>query len=86
MRCGGLGIRSAVQLTRFAFLASAAAACSDLIDCIILSHLRGTHVPNLSYANALWSHGHDMSPPEVQRTWDSIKVLVTAESLLGECL
>ena len=69
-----------------AFLASAA-ACSDLIHNIIPSHLQGTLVPNVSDARALWTHGYDMTPPEgtaqqVQRSWDSIKVSVTAERFL----
>ena len=86
VRCGGLGIRSAVQLAPSAFLASAA-ACSDMIHNIIPSHLQGTPVPNVSDAKALWTHGHDMPPPEanaqqVQRSWDSIKVTLTAERLL----
>ena len=43
VRCGGLAIRSAVQLAPSAFLASAA-ACSDLAHQIVPAHLQDNPV------------------------------------------
>ena len=87
VRCGGLGIRSTVQLAPSAFLASAA-ACLDLVYHILPSHLEGTPIPSLSEAKVQWSGDHDLSPPEgtaqrLQRAWDALKVSVTAERLLA---
>ena len=87
VKCGGLGIRSAVQLAPSAFLASAAGS-SDLVHQILPSHLQGTHIPSLDAAATLWSLGHDQPPPEGslshrQHSWDSIIVSVVAENLLN---
>ena len=87
VRCGGLGIRSAVQLAPSSFLVSAAASL-DLVHRIVPSHLHGIPLPYLPDAMAQWSDGHDdLSPPEgtarrSQRVWDTLKVSVTAERLL----
>ena len=83
---GGLGIRSAVQLAPSAFLASAA-ACSDLIQLVVPSHLLGIPPPGLSDAKALWSYGHNLSAPEgvaqrAQKSWDTVRVSVVSEALL----
>ena len=62
VRCGGLGIRSAVKLAPSAFLASAA-ACSDLIHQIVSSYLQNSPILHWSDALAKWSFRHDLSLP-----------------------
>ena len=88
----GLGIRSMVQLVPSAFLASAAAT-SNLVHCIILSHLQGSPVPNIDDAKVLWSEGHAWSrsillrmQPNTNRkhAWVTPKATALAKSLLHE--
>ena len=62
VRCGGLGIRSIVQLAPSAFLVSAA-ACSDFVHQIVPAHFQDTPVLHQFDALVKWSHGHDLSPP-----------------------
>ena len=86
VKFGGLGIRSAVLLAPSAFLASAAAAY-DLVHLIIPPHFRSFSIPSVDDARALWSQGHDLSPPEGtvqqhQKAWDTIKVMGIADHLL----
>ena len=63
VKFGRLGIRSAVLLAPSAFLASVAAAY-DLVHLIIPPHFRSFSIPSMDDARALWSQGHDLSPPE----------------------
>ena len=51
IRCGGLGIRSAVQLAPSALLASAA-ACHNLVHRIVPTYLQGLLLPHRSEARA----------------------------------
>lgn len=83
---GELGIRSAVQLSPSAFLASAA-ACTDVVHHIIPSHLQSFPLLHFLDAKAFWSDGHDLSPPEgtaqhTQKAWDTLKMSATTEGLL----
>lgn len=86
VNCGGLGIRSAVQLAPSAYLASAAAS-SDLIHQILPPRLQSLPVPNLDDALAIWSEGHGHDPPSgsaasKQKNWDAYKVSSSVDSLL----
>ena len=83
VKYGGLGFRSAVQLAPSAFMA----ASSDLARHIVPSHLQSLPLPYTDEAVALWSQGHEQSPPVGsaafrQKSWDAHKVLVSADSLL----
>ena len=85
VRCGSLGIRSAVQLAPFAFLASAA-ACSVVVHQIAPVHLQDSPIQRQSNALTKWSHGHHLSPPDgiaqqTQRGLDTLKVSVTVNTL-----
>ena len=87
VKYGGLGFRSAVQLAPSAFLASAAAS-SDLARHILPSHLQSLPLPYTDEAVALWSQGHEQTPPVGsaafrQKSWDAHKVLASADSLLN---
>ena len=82
VRCGGLGIRSVVQLAPSSFLASAA-AWSNLVYQIFTAHFLDTPIPHPPNDLAKWSYGHGLSPPhgtaqQQQRAWDTLKVSVTA--------
>ena len=86
VRLGGLGIRRAVQLAPSAYLASTAAS-SDLVRRIVPPHLHDAPLSNQGEAEACWSKGHSLPPPEGearlhQRSWDSIVVASVADSLL----
>ena len=77
---------SVVQLAPSTFLASAASS-SKLAHHILPVHLHSARLPNFDDAVALWSQGHDQPPPEGvasfhQKSWDSIKVPVSAEAML----
>ena len=84
VKCGGLGIRSLVQLAPSAFLASVYSIIpsdpSDSIHKYFLSEI--------SNAREHWSHGHDKSPlddedtKKLQKKWYSLKASGMAESLL----
>ena len=72
---GGLGIRSAVQLTPSAFQASAA-ACSDLIHQIHPERLSGVQCTFQDDALDMWSQSHEASfPDEIESfqpiSWDT---------------
>ena len=80
---GGLGIKSAVQLTPSAFLASAAATC-DLVQEILPSTPPTPHEVD---ALSSWSCGHDNPPPIgtaacVQKAWDACVLSSCVDSLL----
>ena len=62
VKFGGLGIRSAVQLSSSAFLTSTAAS-SDLVHQILPFRLHAAPSPYLADAEAEWSHDHDQLPP-----------------------
>ena len=91
VRCGGLGIRSLVQLAPSAFLASVA-SCSHLVHSIIPSDpsdsIHKSLLSEISDAREHWSHGHDKSPldnedtKKLQKKWYSLKASGMAESLL----
>ena len=88
VKFGGLGIRSAVQLSSSAYLASTAAS-SDLVHQILPSRLHAAPSPYLADAEAEWSHDHDQPPLTApashrQKSWDLCKVMASSESLL-EC-
>ena len=90
MKMGGLGIRSMVQLVPSVFLASATAT-SNLVHCIILSHLQGSPVLNIDDAKVLWSEGYNHAPPEdtakhQQKVLDVSKATALAKSLLESAL
>ena len=79
VKYGGLGFRSAVQL--------APSASSDLACHILPSHLQSLPLPYTDEAVALWSQGHEQTPPAGsaafrQKSWDAHKVLASADSLL----
>ena len=83
---GGLGVRRAAQLAPSAFLASAA-GCSELVNQILPSHLRGTPDPVPDQALSAWQQGHDETPPpgsvsHRQKAWDSPVISATYDSLL----
>ena len=87
VKYGGLGFRSAVQLAPSAFMASAAAS-SDLARHILPSHLQSRPLPYTDEAVALWSQGHVQTPRAGsaafrQKSWDTHKVLASADSLLN---
>ena len=78
VKFGGLGIRSAVQLSSSSFLASTAAS-SDLVHQILPSRLHAAPSPYLADAEAEWSYDHDQPPPTAptshrQKSWDLCKV------------
>ena len=89
IRHGGLGIRSAVQLASSTFLASAA-ACADLISCILPSFLKNTPVAFQEAALTQWSSGLiNPSPPSgaeayQQRAWDLPYIIQCRDSLLQD--
>ena len=76
---GGLGVRSAVQLSSLAFLASSTTS-SDLINQILLPRLQAVVPPLVAEAEAEWSSGHDQTPP--QKSLDSCKVVATVNALM----
>ena len=86
VRCGGLGIQSAVHLAPSAFLVSATGSV-DLAHHILPPHFQHTPLSHVSEALDLWGHDLDQPPPEGssthrQGTWDSYKVSATSEALL----
>lgn len=83
---GGLGIRSASQLAPSAFLASAASS-SELTRQILPPGLQEAPCPSHGVALALWSSGHDESPPSapasfLQRSWDALRVSLAYRNIL----
>ena len=56
VNCGGLGIRSAVQLAPSAFLASAAA--SELAHMILPTNMQPTQLSYVDEALVIWSQGY----------------------------
>ena len=86
VKFGGLGIRSAVQLSSSAFLASTAASL-DLVHQILPSRLHVAPSPYLADAEAEWSCDHNQPPPTApashrQKSWDLCKVMASSQSLL----
>ena len=84
---GGLGVRSAAQLSTSAFLASTAAS-STLVHQILPPRLLDSPLLHVTEAKSLWSLGHDQPPPIApashhQRSWDSCKVQATFDTLLA---
>ena len=86
---GGLGVRSAVQLASSTFLSSAA-ACTDLISCILPPFLK--HMPVAFHEAALeqWSSGLvNPSPPSgteasQQKAWVSPYISQCVDTLLRD--
>ena len=64
VKLGGLGVRSAVQLTPSAFLASAAAS-SDLVRHIVPPTLLSSPILFVEEAERQWSVGDSVSPGSV---------------------
>ena len=67
---------------------ASAAASSDLARHILPSHLQSLPLPYTDEAVALWSQGHVQTPPAgsaafQQKSWDTHKVLASADSLLN---
>ena len=86
VKFGGLGIRSAVQLSSSAFLASTAASL-DLVHQILPSRLHVAPSHYLADAEADWSCDHNQPPPTApashrQKSWDLCKVMASSQSLL----
>ena len=82
---GGIGVR-ATQLAPSAYLASAA-GCSELIQLILPSNLRGLTDPNFTTGVEVWSRGSSAGPPcppllTHQHARDSVLVKTDYESLL----
>ena len=61
VNCGGLGIRSAVQLAPSAFLASAAAS-SELAHMILPTNMQPTQLSYVDEALVIWSQGYQEQP------------------------
>ena len=90
IRCGGLGISSAVQLAPSAFLASAA-ACHDLVHRIIPTYLQDLLLPHRSEALAEWASIPNLVPPggaeqKSQRAWDAPRVMATIDDQLNNAV
>ena len=91
VRSGRLGIRSSVQLARFAFLALAAVN-SDLTHHILPLRFQLTELPYIAEATNVWSMGLDLHPPlsgtafHRQKAWDALKVSAMANALLKQAL
>ena len=86
VKCGGLGIRSAVQLAPSAFLASAAGT-SDLIRQILPPRFTGIPYSETEEALSCWSQGHSEDPPSSdaahqQKAWDTPRVHAQVDALL----
>ena len=86
MHLRGLGVRRAVQLAPFAYLASTA-GCSNLVQQIILTSTTSPPDVNIQCATHLWSQGHSEQPPSFpssthQRLWDAPRVVFTYDNLL----
>ena len=56
VRSSGLGIRRAMQVAPSAYLGSPGAS-TDLVHCIVPTHLRDVSLPNCDEAEAQWSKG-----------------------------
>ena len=89
VKFGGLGIRSAVQLSSSSFLASTAASL-DLVHQILPSRLHVAPSPYLADAEAEWSCDHNQPPPTApashrQKSWDLCKVMASSHQSLLEC-
>ena len=75
VKCGGLGIRSTVQLAPSAFLASAAGT-SDLVHQILPPRFTGIPYSRREDTLSCWSLGHSEDPPSgdaayQQKAWDT---------------
>ena len=86
VKAGGLGISKATQLAPSAYLASAA-GCSELIQLILPSKLRGLTDPYLATGVEVWRQGSSADRPypsqlTQQHAWDSVLVETDYESLL----
>ena len=86
VKAGGIGIRRATQLAPSAYLASAA-GCSELIQLILLSKLRGLTDPYFATGVEVWRQGSSADSPcpsqlTQQHAWDSVLVETDYESLL----
>ena len=86
VKAGGIGIRRATQLAPSAYLASAA-GCSELIQLILPSKLRGLTDPYFATGVEVWRQGSSADPPcpsqlTQQHAWDSVLVETDYESLL----
>ena len=86
VNCGGLGIRSAVQLAPSAFLASAAAS-SELAHMILPANMQPPQLCYVDEALAIWSQGCQELPPNGiaahhQKLWDSLRLSSMADTLL----
>ena len=76
-----------LQLAPSAFLASTDAS-TDLVHCIVLTHLRDVPLPNCDEAEAQWSKGHSHPPPEGE-AWsrqDCVIVTSATDKLLESAL
>ena len=86
VNCGGLGIRSAVQLAPSAFLASAAAS-SELAHMILPTNMQQTQLSYVDEALVIWSQGCQEQPltgvaAHHQKSWDSLRLFSMADTLL----
>ena len=86
VNCGGLGIRSAVQLAPSAFLASAAAS-SELAHMILPTNMQPTQLSYVDEALVIWSQGCQEQPltgvaAHHQKSWDSLRLFSMADTLL----
>ena len=86
VKLGGLGIRSAVHLVPYVYLASTSAS-ADLVQRIVPLHVRDIPLPHRVEAHTLWTEGHDQPAPERvaqkhQKTWDNIKASAVLDTLL----
>ena len=87
MRCGGLGVCSAIHLAPSAFLSSAAGSY-DLVNQILPSFIHSLPFLEMDAALSVWSKWHTHPPltsPESssQRKWDAPVVQKIARSLLS---
>ena len=87
VRCGGLGVSSAVQLTPYAFLSSVARP-SDLVCHTISSDFSSVPYPEADAALSVWSQAHSNPPPVAlasftQKAWDDPGLQTTLQFLLG---
>ena len=76
VKAGGIGVRRATQLAPSAYLASAA-GCSELIQLILPSNLKGLTDPHFATGIEIWSRGSSADPPcppllTHQHAWDSV--------------
>ena len=86
VKCGGLGIRSAVQLALSAFLTSAAGT-SDLVHQFLQPRFTGIPYSGREDALSCWSLGHSEEPPSgdaahQQKAWDTPRVHAQVDDLL----